>query len=172
MTKITGLSKSVKFINGDFIDVKYKGTKFTHAISFLTLLHIQNKEKALSNIFSSLKKNGLLYIDDYYLLKSIDYSTQYKILHTISCPRLYLLKDFTKAILDCGFDIIEINDMTSNWKKLASDRYWKLRDEYIKYSNIFGKNIVESYSSFCEGVSDLYTNKIIGGINIIARKNS
>lgn len=49
---------NASFINKDFLDYK-ENQKYDIIFSTLTFMHIEDKEKALSNVFDLLKNNGL-----------------------------------------------------------------------------------------------------------------
>lgn len=169
-TSSVGLSDKVDFILGDFNDLKLKDESFSKVISFLSILHIIQKKKALRKACHVLKKNGLIYIEDYYRMRNLSNIEKEKMLDTISCPNLLLKSEYYKELEKNGVSIDSEVEMTNEWSLKASTRYQTMLSELDKSIIVYGHDKAYGALEFSKGVSELFNNNIIKGFKIVGRK--
>jgi SAM-dependent methyltransferase len=169
LTKSIGLEKKISFIHGDFVSLEFHQT-FSHIISFLSILHIVDKELALEKLADILQDDGKIYIEDYYRKAPSSTENDELLLETISCPSLFELDDYLRILQRNKIKIERVVDMTEMWKNLVIERVKSYKQNYSTMSSEFGKEAAANALSFAEGVSTIFQNEIIGGVRIVGSK--
>lgn len=169
LTKSTGLEKKVSFVYGDFVSIDFQQT-FSHVISFLSILHIIDKELALEKLADTLQDGGKIYIEDYYRKAPSSTENNEILLETISCPSLFELDYYLRILQENKIKIEQVVDMTETWKNLVIERVKSYKQNYSAMSSEFGEETAANALSFAEGVSAIFQKEIIGGVRIIGSK--
>mmetsp|Transcript_37584 Transcript_37584/g.59309 ORF Transcript_37584/g.59309 Transcript_37584/m.59309 type:complete len:397 (-) Transcript_37584:58-1248(-) len=96
----------------------------------LALLHISDKEGVLQNCNNLLKKNGAIWIEDYFIQGEEQKLSEFdaQLLHDevgIKSPEtdLLTLDSYKKYLEDAGFQIDEIQDETKKWGEFVWGRF-------------------------------------------------
>lgn len=182
LTERLGLSDKVQFVKGDaniilFDDISNKITerKYTHIISFLSILHMVQKKDILQRLGSLLQNSGKVYIEDFcegsYPVEDSD------LIKSVSSPGLLSEKKYRKALEVGGIEVdkFEVENITEIWTKLAKERCDYLRNIKRKPSKShFGTDFKTISQALClyENIYELFKNNAICGIRIIGKKKS
>lgn len=169
-TKAVKLEQLVCFINDDFISAPLGEGSYTHVVSFLSILHMIDKNGAIGKVGRVLKKGGRVFIEDYYGQAGISDTDQSVLLETISCPGLMSMDEYTKTLEDSGLRICELSDETDCWRKIVKERAEHYNDDLVTLSRTFGLQAALSAVSFAEGVMKIFDKGLIGGIRVIAER--
>lgn len=172
VTKKLYLDKQVDFIHGDIYEIGLPKDHYTHAISFLTILHIFQKKSLLESIGHLLKVKGRIYIEDY--CRGIGYSSEVEndLLETISCPGLLSTDEYINSLAKGGIYVDNIYDTTAEWKQQAKKRVEDFNRNFEEKIRIHGKVPIANAIQFSKGVSTLFEKKVISGIRLIGTKKS
>lgn len=176
LTQRMGLHKQIEYLTGsiicsEVIDALLPNS-FDNIISFLTLLHIEERDKVLEICFRSLKENGRIYIEDYVancILAPEIQNTLQEVLQSSYVPTRDVYRNhFERA----GFTDICFIDLTTGWKPWVEKRYQKFIQSKEESTAIFGEEVFEHRSGFYRTVKDLFQSGNIGGSLITAKKPS
>ena len=171
VTKKSGLDDKVSFICEDFVSTNLDENGYTKIVAILSILHFLDKQQALRKAAHVLKKNGLIYIEDYYKSKSsFTRQENEKLLKIISCPNLFLKKDYLSELEKQGIKILSVDDLTKTWKTQASLRFDDMRMNIKPYRVKYGEAKALKAFEFALGVSELLDSGIIHGFRIIGKK--
>jgi len=170
VTKTLHLESRVSFINADICEVNLPLNYYSHVISFLTILHIAQKQLFLKSIGQYLMAKGVVFIEDY--CRGIGYSTKNEndLLSIISCPELLSVNDYLESLTAGGIQIDKTYDMTSEWTDQARERCADFETHRLDKIRIHGDVTINKASQFAKGVAALFETGIIQGIRIIATK--
>jgi ubiquinone/menaquinone biosynthesis C-methylase UbiE len=169
-TNNVGLGNKIKFILGDFNEVEFKMKSYSKVISFLSILHIIDKIKALKRISEVLTQNGMLYIEDYHSSHTLSENENKKILNTISCPNLLSKDDYLLELEKNGVMIESVIDMSEEWSSKAHIRFQTMSSDLENNKIIYGSNRALGALGFAMGVSELFSKNTIKGFRIVGKK--
>lgn len=170
LTKKVGLDLNVSFINGDINQVDIVSDSFSIAISFLAILRVIDKRKALRIISNAINKGGKIFIEDYYCDKTLDGFDQDRLLKIISCPNLLTKNEYLNELSANGIEILSVVDMTEKWNKLVNSRYNNIDINISDFISIYGKNKAINALGFASGVKDIFADGIVSGFRVIGKK--
>ena len=168
LTFIVGLQDQVRFYRADIASIKLPESHFTHAISFLTILHVLNKKTVLHRIARALKPKGRLFLEDYCSSRELSRKERTMMRGIISCDYLFRKDKFLKELERSGMRIDDVQDMTSIWHREAGRRCVNTKRNFHGIQDLYGKRKAFLGLSFAEGVKTLFDDNIINGVRILA----
>jgi SAM-dependent methyltransferase len=166
---ITKLDGDTLIVN---IDPSIQVLPFQAAQAVLTLLHVFDIEKALANVFPLLEDNGIMYIEDFWVLDSEKVSEQAKehLEKRVGCPRLPMTQsEWNATLTGVGFCTVEFEDVTANWRPWIYERaseYEQMMDRHIR---VQGQQGATHMLEFYQTMDTLFSTEL-KGCRIVARK--
>jgi len=172
LTERCSLSGKVTHICGDFLKVgEYLGAdSFDHIVSWLTVLHIKDRETLFKTSNKVLKKGGLFFAEDFYALKPLNAREKHILEEEVFCPYVPSMEEYKKQITDQGFEIVECTDLTESWLEYSKKRvaYWDGNKEEL--TRVHRADTFKRLRFFYNTIKELYEGGSLGGLRIIARK--
>ena len=158
-----------QIINGDFNEMQFS-QEFDKIVSMWAIMHIIDKEKALSKIWDLLKIWGKLYIEDFILWNEPTDEERKILLENNSVPNL-LTKDKYFSILESkGLRIVIDDNMTAHWRDYANNRVNSEKEHYEENVLAIWKEKTDSWLSFAQGVADMFNKWVLNWVRFLAIK--
>ena len=172
LTKKCGLSNKVSHICGDILDYDFKNQTFDAVVSWLTLYHIENHEILLKILFDLLNPNGFFYTEDITSRINLSDADRKEIKKEIYGIHLPYFDNYISNLEQNGFKLIFSEDMSSSWTDFTKERIKQYNIEKERNIRVHGKEVVDSLNSFYNFVGQYFSNGKLGGIRVVAKKNT
>ncbi|OPY20872.1 MAG: hypothetical protein A4E26_01778 [Methanobacterium sp. PtaU1.Bin097] len=170
LTERCGLSQLVNHVCGDILKFNQENTNFDYVVSWLTFLHIPDRNTLLNKCNSILKLGGKIFIDDYYKRNEFEEEELKVLANDVSCNYLPTKDEYKKQLIKSGFNEIKIIDKTYSWKNFVKERKERFIQNSESQIEIHNKEIVDDLEDFFSKVSWLFDHGNLGGLRIIAKK--
>ena len=172
MTKRCGLGDKVVHIGKDILEYEIPQNYFDHFVSWLSILHIENREKLFNNLYGGLKSGGTFLIEDYAKRsqKEFPLSVLSDLKITIACPFLPSIDQYKSVLENAGFVDVKIEDISSDWSDFVHKRVQIFEQQRIRNVRVHGVDIVNELGYFYAIVDELFRGEYISGIRITGRK--
>lgn len=172
LTTRCNLQNLTHHVSGDFLQVGQYLQKqsFDSIVSWITVLHIQNREKLFQLSFDLLKPGGIFFAEDFFKISMFSNNEILTLQQEVSCPYVPDLITYKGQLTKAGFEIIKIEDKTNDWKEFTKDRVNQFKKNSENLLSIHRKNTYERLLSFFETVSNLFQGGNLGGARFIVRK--
>ena len=174
LTQRTGLDQQIQYLTGSILSSQVTDAllpnSFHNIISFLTFLHIEERDKLLEICFNSLQENGCIYLEDYVANCELTPEVKTTLKEVVQAPYVPTREAYRYHLEQAGFTDICFIDLTTKWKPWVKERYEKFIASKEESIPIFGQAVFEHRSGFYRTVRDLFQSGKIGGSLITAKK--
>ena len=174
LTKRVGLHQRIQYLTGNILSSQVIDTlspsSFDSVISFLSFLHIEDRDKILEICFRSLKENGHIYIEDYVANCTLTPEIKTTLKEIVQSSYIPTRETYRQHLERSGFSDICFIDLTTGWKLWVEERYQKFLHSKEESIKIFGEKIYEHRRQFYQTITDLFQSGNIGGSLITAKK--
>jgi len=170
LTRRVGLQKSVRVIEGNIMQVPLPDTSVDVVISQEALLHVPDKERALSEAYRILKPGGQIALTDWVAHSPLSDADRELMWQGMAVADLYSLQTYADLIRRAGFGINSVEDLTPDWGVILKQRlamYKKLREEAQAAGTPAGHDAF--YESYIRLV-DLVNKAALGGGRFAGQK--
>ncbi|MEN9243492.1 MAG: methyltransferase domain-containing protein [Gloeomargarita sp. DG02_5_bins_242] len=167
LTERTGLSKQVKFIQGDILQGLPR--QFDAWLSLLVFLHIPDRQTLFSQCAAVLKPAGNFYIEDYVQIQPLTSKEIQTLEQVVACPGLPTITTYQQHLEQAGFGQITCENVTPLWRDWVQQRLIQFQQKQDYYRQKHGDELVQSYLDFYQAVADLFTGGNVGGVRIWGR---
>jgi len=163
---------NVHHMAGDFLQVgeHLKESYYDSVVSWLTILHIQNREKVFQLCFNLLKPGGIFYAEDFFKIHVFTPQEIRTLQLEVSCPYVPDLNTYKNQLRKAGFEVIGVEDLTADWKKYTKDRVITFDDDRENILRVHRQDTFTRLLFFYTAIRDLFENGNLGGARFIARK--
>ena len=172
LTERCGLSGSVRHLCGDILDLPEKGGDFDAGVSWLSFLHIPDRAALLKKCYEILKPGGKLFIEDFCKRGELDQEETKILSEDTYCSYLPTAEEYKGQLIENGFTQVELVDKTDLWNSFVKERLDKFIKSRDRYAEVHGIEVAEDLEDFYKKMSRLFTGGNVGGLRIIAAKNS
>lgn len=176
------LKSLITHVEGDFVTLAKKkqiGSDFDIMTSFLTFLHINDKEGLFEECRALMKNDGYLVIEDYYK-KSDDVAftkeEQNVLKNEVFCnsSTLPTKAEYISLLEAAGFGDVKFVDMTENWSAFVKSRFEAYKASKERQLKVHGLQTFESQVAFYGHVNKLFQNgngktATVGGARIVCK---
>lgn len=113
-----GLAPLVNFRKASATALPSKNEVFSHVWTQATIYHVQDKDKALSEIFRVLKQGGTFVFDDLIKpKKDISEDSQKFVYERLLFDTPFSFESYQKKLDEIGFEVVESEDISAHLKK-------------------------------------------------------
>lgn len=172
LTKRCGLSDKVDHVCGDILEGAPNGEQFDALVSWLTFLHIPDRNRLYKECYKALKPGAGIYVEDYFASAPLTESEQKDLAVHVYCERVPSMDDYQIELTDTGFENIRLVDMSKTWTEFVVDRLQKFEAAHERNLNLHGVEIIEGLTEFYTTVVNLFKVGNLGGIKFSANKPS
>jgi cyclopropane fatty-acyl-phospholipid synthase-like methyltransferase len=170
LTRRCGLSDRVTHLCGNILDGMAGGATFDALASWLTFLHIADRETLYRRCIEALKPGSNLFAEDYFERGRLSPQELATLEADVYCEFVPSLADYETQLRDAGFDDIELTDMTGAWLPFVQARkeeFFRCRERNLR---VHDPEIVDGLEEFYTSIVDLFEGGNLGGVRVIARK--
>lgn len=170
LTARAELSDQVTHVHADFLNWPAPQGGFDHVVSWLALFHIPNRTAYLSRIVSAVKPGGTLFVEDLYEkarppAEEVDDFKAHLFPNSLAPLHVY------KASLEsAGLDLLNVEDMTSDWTSFTEDRLDTFSKNRPNYEAVHGPDGYRIIETFYTKMAGYFSRGLVGGLRLHARR--
>mmetsp|Transcript_2424 Transcript_2424/g.3401 ORF Transcript_2424/g.3401 Transcript_2424/m.3401 type:complete len:311 (+) Transcript_2424:151-1083(+) len=179
-TKRCGLSSKVSHVCGDILTSINDEGSFDAIVSWLTFLHIPNKQELFKVCYQMLKSNSNnndngdssshLFIEDYYQKEPFTNDELTSLQNDVYCNDLPTKEEYIQALESNGFSDIVFEDMTKEWITFVQSRLESFVSDKERFVSLHGEATHDKLYHFYDAVHVLFQGTHLGGVRISATK--
>lgn len=170
------LSEQVHHISGNFLKVSQhlQENFYSAIVSWITILHFNQQEriKLYSQSYRLLKDKSFFYLEDFIQIGNLTNEESQILEHDVFCQYLPRLDEYKQSLIDAHFHLVEIVDLTDDWKRFTRERLNSFVKDEEKLIDIHGNEIYSRLLYFYRSIVKLFEGNHVGGVRIIAIKQS
>lgn len=170
LTERCGLSGLVKHLCGDILDFPEEDGDFDFVVSWLSFLHIPDRDSLIRKCYNILKDDGGIFIEDYYQGSEFNHEELQVLSQDVSCIYLPTWEEYRKQLICGGFRKVELTDKTDCWKNFVEERLEKFIKTHNHQIETHNPEIADDLEDFYRKVAWLFKGGNLGGLRIIAKK--
>jgi len=164
------LSGLIRHVRADILDFRKEGDGYDIAVSWLSFLHIPDRQALLKKCYSLLKPGGQIFIEDYYKRNKFTKEEADVLREDVYCPYLPAYEEYKEQLAGNGFTNIEMSDKTECWKNFVKERMRQFGESRDRQVKVHGIDTVNDLEDFYKKVSRLFEGNNLGGLRISAKK--
>ena len=150
------ISYLIKFKKASATSLPFPNESFSHVWSQATIYHVHDKDKALSEIFRILKKEGIFAFDDLTKpKKDISKDAEKYVYERLLFDTPFSFESYKDKLKEVGFEILESIDLSEHLKKsyqeLKRILEMKIKSNNAQYSKDY-KNLIFAYQKMVEAI--------------------
>ncbi|MFA5167851.1 MAG: methyltransferase domain-containing protein [Candidatus Omnitrophota bacterium] len=172
LTKRCGLSGLVHHLCGDILAFPEWGRPFDAAVSWLSFLHIPDRSSLLEKCDAIVKPGGKIFIEDFCKRGEFNPEETKILSEDVQCPYLPTGEEYKDQLIENGFAEVELIDKTDCWNSFVKERLEKFIKNRGHYVDIHGIEIAADMEDFYKKITELFNGGNLGGLRIIAGKNT
>lgn len=168
LTERCGLSEHITHHCGDVLETDLPEGEFDAMVSWLTVLHIPEREALFGRCRRALKTHGRVLIEDFYAPAPLNAQTQQILKKEVACPYLPSREDYICQLEQAGFGAVELQDMSDGWTEFVAQRLAGFRQHAPEFIDRHGQATFDALDGFYATMDRLFSNRLIGGLRIRA----
>ena len=128
LTSLCSLSELIEYKRGDLRSQILPENQFDFGLCVAVFMYIPDGIEAFRNIFKALKPGGVLYWEDYYLLKEREDCTseELQLMQDYPMPGVRTKNTLLKEMSEVGFEVVEWNEYGKDWSEYVWDKAERL----------------------------------------------
>jgi len=172
LTERCDLHNLVHHFSGDFLQVgqHIKENSYDAIVSWLTVLHIPQRDKLFKLCFDLLKPGGIFFAEDFYKLSVFTEEESRVLREEVYCPYCPDMNTYKIQLKNAGFEAVMAEELTEDWKHFTAARVQKWNTEKNQLLAVHREDTYNRLLSFYTQIKDLYAAGNLGGARFIARK--
>lgn len=153
---------------GDILDTPLPSQSFDALVSWLTVLHIPDRDALFSRCHEAIKTGGQIYIEDFCAQQVLSREVKDQLAEDVFCHYLPTSAQYEQDLLDAGFVSIEMENMSPDWTKFVSMRLAKFQAGADEFVARHGEPTYRALHHFYRSIVRLFDSGAIGGLRIQA----
>lgn len=173
LNKKTNLDSLIDVINNDIFNISLKKNSFDYAVSWLTILHIpiDKRYELFTKIFSLLKPNSKMYIEDFYWISengNFDQQQINSLKNNVSIPNgiLPTKNEYLNVLYELNC-VVEFVDSTHEWIEFTKNRLDVFHSNKDRHIKVYNETTYNNLDLFYSSIVDLFNSSKLGGAKII-----
>jgi ubiquinone/menaquinone biosynthesis C-methylase UbiE len=170
LTRRVGLEHRVRMVRGDVMQVPLADASMDAVVSQEALLHVPDKQAALSEACRILRRGGRLAFTDWAEHRPLDAADADAMWSGIAAQTLQSFASYREMLQGLGLRVISEEDLTGLWGEILETRfamYCRLREETVELGTPSGN---EAFYRSYRRLVDLVKSRILGGVRFTAEK--
>lgn len=149
----------IEHVNGNILEIDIIPEKFDCVMSWLVFLHIPNSQLLFTKIEQTLKKGGMLYVEDFYCKGAFTDTEVKSLKEDVYVDRLSTMDELQKNLNASGLELVQMQDMTEKWTDYVQTRCVAYKKNIERHVGVYGKDGAYGLLHFYESV-----NRYIPGV--------
>ncbi len=170
LTRRCGLDDRIEHRRADVLTADLPAHAFDALVSWLTFLHIAERETLLSRCYRRLRPGGRIWVEDFFARRDLSEEESALLANGVFCQRLDSLDDYRTLIKEPGFRDIDFTDMTESWSEFVSSRLAAFREDRARFTGLHGKGAYSSLETFYSVIDRLFSSGALGGLRWTAAR--
>jgi cyclopropane fatty-acyl-phospholipid synthase-like methyltransferase len=170
LTRRTGLDDRIDHRCEDFLTASLPESPFDALVSWLTFLHIPEREALLGRCHACLRPGGRILVEDFYARPGLSAEQQAVLAKDVYCTDLPSWQRYREQIEAAGFEAIEMEDMTTGWHRFVADRLDDFHQGRERFVTLHGQDAFEALRHFYSVIVELFGSGGLGGVRWSARR--
>jgi len=166
------LRDTVHHMAGDFLQIgqHLRTGEYDAIVSWLTVLHIPDRDTLFKLSYSLLKPGGIFFAEDFFELGTLTETEKQTLQRDVFCSYLPKFDTYKEHFQNAGFEIVAAEDITEEWKSFTRKRVEQFDANREDLINVHRQDTYNRLRYFYNVVKELYANGNLGGGRFIARK--
>lgn len=171
LTRVAGLSESVRFVHGNALDMPFHDASFTLAIAQESFAHIPDKPRLLAECARVLRPGGRLVFSDILHRGNLAAHDAQRLSEGMTFSEIETLEGYAQRLSLCGMAVVRLVDLTEEWTRILVERHAMYRSLESHTVARLGREHFERYDRAYEHFVGLYRSGVLGGALIHAVKS-
>lgn len=170
LTRVAGLSGSVRFVHGNALDMPFQDASFTLAIAQEAFAHIPDKPRLLAQCARVLQPGGRLVFSDIIHRGNLSVHDAQRLSDGMTFSEIETLGGYAEQLRLCGMAVVRRFDLTQEWTRILVERHAMYRSMEPDTVARLGREHFERYDRAYEHFVGLYQSGVLAGALIHAVK--
>ena len=170
LTRVAGLSDSVRFVHGNALDMPFPDASFTLAIAQEAFAHIPDKPRLLAECARVLQPGGRLVFSDILHRGNLSADDAQRLLEGMTFSEIETLDGYAEQLSLRGMAVVRLSDLTEEWTRILIERHAMYRSLESDTVARLGREHFERYDRAYEHFVGLYQTGVLAGALIHAVK--
>jgi ubiquinone/menaquinone biosynthesis C-methylase UbiE len=170
LTRLAGLSGSVRFVHGNAVAMPFQDASFTLAIAQESFAHVPDKPRLLAECARVLRPAGRLVFTDILHRGSLSAADSERLFEGMTFSEIATVEGYTEQLRLCGMEVVRVVDVTQEWTRILVERLAMYRSLEAQTVARLGREHFERYDRAYEHFVGLYQIGVLAGALIHARK--
>jgi sarcosine/dimethylglycine N-methyltransferase len=170
LTRIAGLSDSVRFVHGNALDMPFPDASFTLAIAQESFAHIPDKPRLLAECARVLRPGGRLVFSDILHRKNLSAHDAQRLAEGMTFSEIATLDGYAEQLELRGMTVVRLLDLTEEWTRILVERHAMYRSLESDTVARLGREHFERYDRAYGHFVGLYQSGVLAGALIHAVK--
>jgi sarcosine/dimethylglycine N-methyltransferase len=170
LSRVAGLSGSVRFVHGNALDMPFRDASFTLAIAQESFAHVPDKPRLLAECARVLQPGGRLVFSDILHRGNLSVQDAQRLLEGMTFSEIETLDGYAEQLRLCGMPVVRSFDLTQEWTRILVERHAMYRSLESHTVARLGREHFERYDRAYEHFVGLYRSGVLAGALIHAVK--
>ena len=170
LTRVAGLSDSVRFVHGNALDMPFPDASFTLAIAQEAFAHIPDKPRLLAECARVLQPGGRLVFSDILHRGNLSADDAHRLLEGMTFSEIETADGYAEQLSLRGMAVVRLSDLTEEWTRILIERHAMYRSLESDTVARLGREHFERYDRAYEHFVGLYQTGVLAGALIHAVK--
>lgn len=170
LTRVAGLSGSVRFVRGNALAMPFQDASFTLAVAQESFAHIPDKPRLLAQCARVLRPAGRLVFSDILHRGNLSVHDKQRLFEGMAFSDIATVEWYTEQLHLCGMEVVRLVDLTEEWTRILIERLAMYRSLKSQTVARLGHEHFERYDSAYQHFVGLYQSGVLAGALIHARK--
>ena len=145
LTRVAGLSGSVRFVHGDALAMPFEDASFTLAIAQESFAHIPDKPRLLTECARVLRPRGRLVFSDILHRGNLSVEDRKRLYEGMTFSEIATAQEYTELLRTCGMEPVRAVDLTEEWTRILVERHAMYRSLESQTVARLGREHFERY---------------------------
>jgi len=170
LTQRCQLQGRVTHLCGNILDGPPGNQQYDALVSWLTFLHIPQRQDLYRHCYDSLMPGAGIYVEDYVQRGKLSEQEREALSRDVYCDHVPDMDEYQDELEQAGFENIELHDMSEVWTQFVVERQNAFEHARERNESLHGAELVEGLSGFYATIVNLFQAGNLGGICFVARK--
>ncbi len=163
LTRLAGLSNSVRFVHGNALAMPFEDASFTLAIAQESFAHIPNKARLLAECARVLQPGGRLVFSDILHRGNLSTRDAQRLSEGMTFSEIQTRDGYAEQLSLRGMTVVRQLDLTEEWTRILVERHAMYRSLESDTVARLGREHFERYDRAYEHFVGLYRSGVLAG---------